>query len=244
MHHFSHRTRRIVVFAGLAVALLFGICGSCLPWPWAKAKPKASAPDLRALDRAAQPFFTAAAQNVPKVVRTLTQTRMLTRICWAMARDSVGGRRTADLLNEVLRDPIIEPCKKGAAVYGCGIRSEGLPSAVADTHRHHVTGAVFAAGGLALEALLMRSTIAALRSVLGATVARLSAAYGGGAACAAVDGPFPFGDAVGVALAAGGTAWCLHDLIHAGKLLRRDLAASLLAGIADCREACRREVLR
>ena len=244
MQHRPVRFGRYIVLIGLAAALVLGICGS-LRFPLSKLKLNSSAPDLRALDRAAQPFFTEAAKNVPKVVQTLTKTSMLCRLCWAMAKDSISkGNRTRAMIEAIIREPIIENVRKGASIYKCGIRAERLTGVVADTHRYSAAGMALSVGGIALEAVLLRSTLAALRSVLGATAARLAASYGGGAACAAADGPFPVGDAVGVLMAAGGSAWCLWDICHAGIRLRKDLTASLLSGIAECRETCRREVLK
>ena len=97
---------------------------------------------------------------------------------------------------------------------------------------------------LVFEAAFLKQTISALTSTLGGIVARLSATFGSGAACAAADGPFPFGDAVAVVLAAGGTAWSSYDLYEARKHLPAELTALLKQVISDCQEACRREALK
>ncbi len=244
MQHRPVRSGRYIVPIGLAAALALGICGS-LRFSWSRLKLSNNASGLRALDAAAKPFFDEASRNVPKVVAKLTSTKMLMRLSWLMMKDQISkGQRAQALLEDVLRESITEPCRKGAEVYGCGIKPKGLFGAISNVHRFHARETAFAVGGLTLEALLLKTTLASLRAVLGSIVARLAAAYGGGAACAAADGPFPVGDAVGAVLAVGGTIWCGYDLIHAGKQLRRDLTTSLLAGIAECREACRREVLK
>ena len=75
-------------------------------------------------------------------------------------------------------------------------------------------------------------------------VAVMGAGPGGiGAAAALADGPFPFGDAVGVVLAAGGTAWCLIDLKQICAQLPWELTAALHQDILEFHEACRRSVL-
>ena len=102
----------------------------------------------------------------------------------------------------------------------------------------------YAVSGLAIEAVFLKQTIAALTSTLGSIVARLSATFGSGAACAAADGPFPFGDAVAVVLAAGGTAWSSYDLYEARKQLPAELEGMLKQAIYDCQAACRAEVLK
>ena len=241
MQHRPVRSGRYVVLIGLAAALAFGICG----YLFIREKIKPSAPDLRKLDAAAQPFFDAAVNNIPVVVRKLTTTGSLVRLCWLMAKDRLGNtHHTSDYLEQVLREPIISPCQRGAAVYGCGIDSAGLARSLSDVHRYHAVGKAYALSGLTLEALLLKTTLASLRSVLGATVARFSAICGSSAACAAADGPSPIGDAIGAVLAIGGTAWCSYDLYQASKQLPQDLSAALHQGINDCREACRREVLK
>ena len=93
-----------------------------------------------------------------------------------------------------------------------------------------------------LEAVFIRSTLASLNSVLGAIAARLSAAYGGGAACAVADGPLPIGDIIGLALAAGGTIWSISELCEAQDQLPRELSDVLYRSIRDCRDSCRRMV--
>ena len=73
--------------------------------------------------------------------------------------------------------------------------------------------------------------------------ARLAASCGIGTAAALADGPFPFGDAVGVVLAAGGTAWCLIDLKQNCAQLPWELTAALHQDILAFHETCRRSVL-
>ena len=94
------------------------------------------------------------------------------------------------------------------------------------------------------EVVFLKQTIVALTSNLGGIVARLSATFGSGAVCVAADGPFPFGDAVAVVLAAGGTAWSSYDLYQARKHLPAELTALLKQIFSDYQAACRMEALK
>ena len=105
-----------------------------------------------------------------------------------------------------------------------------------ESGRDNAKAAAYAAGCLALEAVFIRSTLASLRSVLGAIVGKLASAYGSGAACAAADGPLPIGDIIGLGLAVGGRIWSIDDLCHAQKQLSRELSEILYQSIHDCRD--------
>ena len=155
-----------------------------------------------------------------------------------------GTHETQEYLASVLEKPIISPCRRGAEIYGSDFNSAGFLDNLKAINADYAEIEAYALGGLALEAVFLKQTIAALSSTLGGIVARLSATFGGGAACAAVDGPFPFGDAVAVVLAAGGTAWSSYDLYQARKQLPAELTALLKQAINDCQTACRMEVLK
>ena len=124
-----------------------------------------------------------------------------------------GTHETQDYLTSILEQPIITPCRRGAAVYGCDFNSAGFLDNLKVVNADYAEIEAYALGGLALEAAFLKQTISALTSTLGGIVARLSATFGSGAACAASDGPFPFGDAVAVVLAAGGTAWSRYSVL-------------------------------
>ena len=128
--------------------------------------------------------------------------------------------------------------------YGYDFNTTGFLDNLKAVNADYAEIEAYALGGLAIEAAFLKQTIAALTSTLGSIVARLSATFGSGAACAAVDGPFPFGDAVAVVLAAGGTAWSSYDLYQARKQLPAELTALLKQIISDCQAACRREMLK
>ena len=163
-----------------------------------------------------------------------------------------GSRRTvpaftssaAAVTSDPTEEPIITPCRKGIEVYGCDFNTTGFLEHLKSVNADYAEIEAYAIGGLAIEAIFLKQTIAALTSTLGSIVARFSATFGSGAACAAADGPFPFGDAVAVMLAAGGTAWSSYDLYEARKSLPAELTALLKQVISDCQAACRREALK
>ncbi|MDD6337943.1 MAG: hypothetical protein PUC15_06125 [Lentisphaeria bacterium] len=228
------------VFAGLLAALSLGVLGSCS----LRAVPVLIA-DIDNLDAKARPHFDEASRNVPSVVKTLTEIGTTCKLCWLLARDKLAGaHETQEYLASVLEKPIITPCRKGAEVYGCDFNSAGFLDHLKAVNADYAEIEAYAISGLAIEAIFLKQTIAALTSTLGGIVARLSAAFGSGAACAAADGPFPFGDAVAVVLAAGGTAWSSYDLYQAQKQLPAELTALLKQAISDCQAACRMEVLK
>ena len=227
-------------FAGLLTALTLGVIGSRS----LRAVPVLVA-DIDDLDAKAQPHFDEARRNIPAVVEKMTEIGATCRLCGLMVRDKLtGAHETQEYLASVLEKPIITPCRRGASVYGCDFNSTGFLNALKSLNADYAEIEAYAVSGLAIESLFLKQTIAALTSTLGSIVARLSATFGSGAACAAADGPFPFGDAVAVVLAAGGTAWSSYDLYQARKHLPEELTALLQAVIRDLQEACRREATK
>ncbi len=240
MKHPHHGFGGAFVFAGLLAALALGVIGSCS----LRAVPVLQA-DFNDLDAKAQPHFEEARRNIPVVVEKLNEIGATCKLCGLMVNDKLAGtHETQDYLASVLEKPIISPCRKGAEVYGCDFSSAGFLDHLKAVNADYAEIEAYALGGLALEAAFLKQTIAALTSTLGGIVARLSATFGSGAACAAADGPFPFGDAIAVVLAAGGTAWSSYDLYQARKQLPAELTALLQAVIRDLQEACRMEVLK
>ena len=228
------------ILAGLLAALSLGILGSCS----LRAVPVLVA-DIDDLDAKARPHFDEARRNIPAVVEKLTEIGATCRLCGLMVRDKLtGAHETQEYLASVLEKPIVTPCRRGAEVYGCDFSTTGFLDNLKAVNADYAEIEAYAIGGLALEAAFLKQTISALTSTLGDIVARLSATFGGGAACAAADGPFPFGDAIAVVLAAGGTAWSGYDLWKAREQLPAELTALLKQVISDCQAACRREVLK
>ena len=225
---------------GLLAALSLGVIGSCS----LRAVPVLVA-DIDNLDAKAQPHFDEARRNIPAIVEKMTEIGTTCKLCGLMVRDKLTGTsKTQEYLNSVLEKPIITPCRKGAEIYGCGFNSAGFLDNLKAANADYAEIEACAVSGLAIEAIFLKQTIAALASTLGGIVARLSATFGSGAACAAADGPFPFGDAVAVVLAAGGTAWSSYDLYQARKQLPAELATLLKQAISDLQKACRMEALK
>jgi len=226
--------------AGLLAALSLGILGSCS----LRAVPIIQA-DLDDLDAKARPHFDEARRNITVVVEKMTEIGATCKLCVLMVRDKLAGtHETQEYLTSILEQPIITPCRKGAAVYGCDFNSAGFLDNLKAVNADYAEIEAYAISGLAIEAAFLKQTMAAVASTLGSIVARLSATFGSGAACAAADGPFPFGDAIAVVLAAGGTAWSSYDLYEARKQLPAELTALLKQGISDCQEACRKGTSR
>ena len=234
-------------FAGLLFALVLGGGGY-----WMLQKEKLSdvvtaiprKPDIAELDARAKPHFDRAKQNIPAVVEELTSYGSMVKFCYLASCDKLsGGNRAQEYLASVINARIIDPCREGAKVYGCDVNPASFQKHIAELNSDVAVASAYAASGLMLEAVFMKSTIKAFTSVLGAISSRLAAVYGTGAACAVADGPFPIGDTIAVLLATGGTAWCAYDLWQAKAQLRTELSAVLLQSIDNCHEASRKVAL-
>ena len=233
-------------FAGLLFALVLGGGGY---WMLHKGtltveKPAPRKPDIAILDARAKPHFDRATQNIPAVVEGLTSYSSMVKFCYLASCDKLtGSNRVQEYLASVINARIIDPCRKGAKVYGCDVNPASFQQHLAELNSDAVTASAYAASGLMLEAVFLKSTVKAFTSVLGAISSRLAAAYGTGAACAVADGPFPIGDTIAVLLATGGTAWCAYDLWQAKAQLHSELTAVLLQSIDSCRTASRKVAL-
>jgi hypothetical protein len=95
----------------------------------------------------------------------------------------------------------------------------------------------------AIEALLVRQTVAAISRLLGRAVARQVAALGAGAGAAIVDGPLPVGDIIGGVIALGGLGFAVRDIYRAMKVLPAELRKALTETTDACEKECLREVL-
>ena len=203
------KTRRAVVFIGLAATIALCVFSGVHK----RVRPPRARSSMERLDALAKPHFDEAERNVPSVVADLTSNGNFLKLCWLMAGDKVSGaHKTQKFIESKIRTRIVEPCQRGAGVYGCGVDSSAIRDELLASGRDNAVITACATGSLAVEAVFIKSTLASLRSVLGATVGKLSSAYGSGAACAAADGPLPIGDVIGVALAAGGTIWSISDM--------------------------------
>ena len=98
----------------------------------------------------------------------------------------------------------------------------------------------FGVVGATFTAVFAKATVSAARKVLGHIAARMATATGVGATASALDGPFPFGEALLVVLEVGGATWSAYDLYQAQIVLKRDLRQQL----NDSLDAARRDLRR
>lgn len=238
---------RTLFFAGLTAALALGIIGSCYyrRQTGAVTTSPGKISRIEMLDAQAKPHFDEARRNIPSVVDQMTGTGALCKLCWYMTCDKItGSHKTQDYLESMLNGPIVGPCRAGAKVYGCDITSAGFVNGVKAVNSDFAMTGAYALTGLSIEALFLRKTIASLSTVLGKVVARLAASYHGGGVCAAVDGPLPIGDVIGIVMAAGGTVWSAYDLYKVKTQLGPELKNLLQQSVRECQAACRMEALK
>lgn len=195
------------------------------------------------LAEAAARHFQQARDHVPQVVETLTSLKTTAYITMLLAKDKVtDGTSARDHILEILEEPIIKCCDEAVAVYGSQLNHDILQEHLTSANLIHASGMLYSAGALTLEAVFLKTTIKAFHHVCHAIIARLSGSYGAAAATAVADGPFPFGDLIGVVIATGGTALCVSDLIDAQDELTENLTHMLYEGIDAAEDACRRGV--
>ena len=155
-----------------------------------------------------------------------------------------GGRESQKLVLAILEKPILDPCRRGAAIYNCAITPEYARRNLAEVGTGAVSTTLYATAGLALEAAFAKTTLRSMQSLLRGVTAKLSSSLGTGAACAAADGPLPIGDALGVTLAIGGTVFSLHDLRAVQSKLPDALATALRHSVEEYWNSCRLEAIR
>ena len=234
---------RILVFAGLILAVLLGVAG--MRSGWTSTKPAGKTGVISELDRKARPHFEEAKRNIPATVAKLTEMKTLVKLCWLEVTDKAsGGRESQKLVLTILEKPFLDPCRKGAAIYDCGISPEYARRNLAEVGTGAVSTALYATAGLALEAAFAKTTLRSMQSLLRGVTAKLSSSLGTGAACAAADGPLPFGDAIGVTLAFGGTVLSLHDLRAVQSKLPDALATALRHSVEEYWNSCRLEAAK
>ena len=233
----------VLVLAGLALAVLLAAAGMRTNRTTTKFAGNASS--LTELDLRARPFFEEAEKSIPNVVSELSGTQEFLNMCGLAVVDKISGsNKMEQKLASVIDGPILAPCRKGAAVYGCNINPVLARGSLSDLHRDAMTSALYASGGLALEAAFLKTTLKSVQCVIGPIAGKIAAKFGTGATLAAADGPLPIGDTIGVILAIGGSAWSVHDLLA----LRRDLpgamSAALRQAIQEYWNQCRLEAIR
>ena len=87
--------------------------------------------------------------------------------------------------------------------------------------------------GVAFEAVFIRSTCNAIVKLFAGPVAKICGSLGVGGVCAAADGPFPVGDAIGGVLAVGGLAWTAYDIYDVTCVMPERLKDELTTGINE-----------
>lgn len=238
--------RRTAWLSGLTLALALGVAGAYQFRQQTRTvaiRTGKRTSRLSELERKAKPYLKQAQDAVPAVASDLATFRSMSRFCRLLAQDKVLGTQTAqEFLAEKLR-PVTSPCRRIAGLYGATSLPGLLQRDIRDIAKGHAYASLCAAGGLGLELVFLKTTLRSLAGVTASLSARLAASCGIGTAAALADGPFPFGDAVGVVLAAGGTAWCLIDLKQICAQLPWELTAALHQDILEFHEACRRSVL-
>ena len=78
---------------------------------------------------------------------------------------------------------------------------------------------MFLAAGVAIDAILIKSTYKMICTATAAIVKRLAGSLAAGGACAVADGPLPIGDILGGVITIGGTAWTAYDIYNVTKTL-------------------------
>lgn len=87
---------------------------------------------------------------------------------------------------------------------------------------------------LALEAVCIRQTVAAVSKIIGKTAARQAGTMVAGAGAAVADGPLPIGDAIAGVAIVGCTAWSIWDVYKATNILPKELHSTLETATRDC----------
>ena len=227
-----------IVLAGLFAALV--LAGASLI-PRHPPEEKQQLPSPEELDRLAKPYFDRAVANVPATAKELSSAGNLASLAYLMVwrPESV-----QPYLETVLDRSILQPCRAGARVYGFDLNTAAFLSGLKNAEAEYADASLQAAGGLVLESLFLKPTLAAFLRVTGSCTALLTGSWGSGAACAAVDGPLLICDIAGLMMAAGGTVMCGYELWQARITLPQELSAGLYRAIRECRELCRKEVRR
>lgn len=112
-----------------------------------------------------------------------------------------------------------------------------------ETKKAELSDAQLTAGiAVAIEAVLIRETVATVSKCFAKSVARQTAAMAGGAATALADGPLPIGDIIGGVAVVGTTAWTCYDVYKASKVVPGELRSVLNNVTSDCEKQCLEEV--
>lgn len=103
-------------------------------------------------------------------------------------------------------------------------------------------GQIDAGIALALEAVCIRQTVAAVARILGKTAVRQAGTMAAGAGAAVADGPLPVGDAIAGVAILGCTIWSAWDVYNATKVLPEELRSTLGSVTRECENQTVEEV--
>ena len=97
--------------------------------------------------------------------------------------------------------------------------------------------------GAGLEIVFLRTTIQMAGTAFRHIIARLAATGSTAAICAAADGPFPVGDAIGAAIGIGSLVWCAYDLYQISQVMPKEVHAGLTKMVRDYQDNSRKQAL-
>lgn len=149
--------------------------------------------------------------------------------------DAARGQFEASLKYTLAEEKLPGDDSYQAFLVDCGERIEAKKAELSDAQ---LTAGI----AVAIEAVLIRETVATVSKCFAKCVARQSAAMAGGAAVAVADGPFPFGDILGGVAVAGTTAWTCYDVYKASKVIPGELRNTLTEVTRDSEKQCLDEV--
>ncbi len=246
------REKRTIPQPWLRAAWLFGMTAAlALGWQgtnWIRehlqeTNSAAQMERLARLDAEARPFLEQAHKAIPEIVSELTRFPNLFRLWKRLARDRLCGTQTAQEFLSQKLTRLAEPCRAIASIYGVEPAEAAFLQEVGEIAGDAGLASLSAVSGLGIELIFLKTTLHAAARVAGAAAGKLALSWGAGTTAALADGPFPFGDAVGVVLAVGGTAWSLIDLKRTRSQLPPVLTAALEQSLQVFHEACRRSAL-
>ncbi len=227
-----------VWLAGLALALLLAIIASCQ----LRCHIRGSDARLMELDRQAAPCRQKAEAAIPQAVADIAGIRSIGKLGCLLIWDKLcNSNHARDFLAARLA-PFTDNCAEIARIYGLEISPHHFSRDIKEASFWHLSSMMYSAGGLGLEAALLKTTLHSMGRLATAVSTRTAASLGSGTACAIADGPLPVGDVVGVALALGGTALSLHGLHQAYVQLPVELTAALQQQLDEFHQLCRSQV--
>lgn len=199
---------------------------------------------LAVLDQQAQKYFRMAQAKIPGIVQQLSRPENVLKLCGKFAYDKITGKKTAQEFLAWHIKGLTNECRKAAAIYGVGFDNPQFAKYMLESAKGHVMVSVFSLGGLGIEAIMLKSTLASVGRICASVSAKLAGTAAAGTALALADGPLPIGDIIAVGMAAGGTAMCIGDLIKCYKEMPQTLTIALQQSIFSCKEACRKVYLQ